>query len=883
MTLLQSAFINIINLSIAASFLMLAVILLRPFLKRVPRWLVCFLWALVAVRLVVPFSLESRWSLIPAWKVSVAQGEEVQTTGNRNQPSAYGTEDRRGGNALASTAKEGSAGQAASQNTDKTGEIQAGEKAGQAVIHENDGEKAVNSEEAPLDGVAAKPQDQWSTASAKSKEGQSESVQWQEIGSYIWLAVMIAMLAYVVISYARLRIRVRKSVPLKSNAAVKVWTSDAVTEPFVLGIFRPSIYIPSSVEEADREFVLCHELAHIKRGDYLWKPLGFLILCVYWFHPLCWISYLLFCRDVEMACDEKATKNFGKEERKNYCQTLLNLGSGSKSFLTGTVAFGENGTKSRVKAILDYRKPTFWVILVGVLACLALGIFFMTSPNGKEKPKESAKENAKENVYDQGTLLPEGEVILIDARSLPGDYHFSFSDSESIKKLKDYFDTLGLESDYPERAEDYSGMTWVLEFTYSDQRTETIYHSGNMFVRNMNGSKWYKMKYEQAEKLEELLGFEYPYIDVTDGEYDEIYDFMNYFMTFPVIWDFDQQNMSGAVDYFAQKWVWTDVTDLEYDADANAFSVDANIFAEKMGQYFVMSDSALKSINEKAAQGKLKIYADNNLPWFWGFSFGFDLAEKRDGGYYVHGYNAEITENRAKIDGALLLDANTDPFLEFSAMITRDEGDGKLRLKELSGLENGPGRKANVTQLSDGEMKELADFASEYFSGSILERYDVNDLSGVFDFAAQKILQTNPGAVREMDDGRCIVPLSELLNYVKQHFYLPKGYEKCLPMEGKEVYPCLSEDGVMFLKHENAESVELRLDLPTIQNERYYSVGVYNVDAETYRAKLAAEGKDRAAIETAVAEKYPFELAVICAVRDEYGKLRLLYYVPYYL
>ena len=517
---------------------------------------------------------------------------------------------------------------------------------------------------------------------------------------------------------------------------------------------------------------------------------------------------------------------------------------------------------------------------VMVLGC-ALLVGCARNPFGQSRESDP---KTTESVSQEDTkLLPEGEVILINAYSLPGDYHFSFSDNESIKNLKDYFDTLDLESDYPEKAEDYSGMTWVLEFTYSDQRTETIYHSGNMFVRNMNGSKWYKMKYEQAAKLEDLLGFEYHFYDVSDEEYNEICQFMNYFMTFPVAWDFDQQDMSGAVDYFAQKWVWTDVTDLEYDAEENAFSVDADVFAEKMGQYFVMSDSALKSMEGKAQQGRLKIYADKYLPWFWGFSFRFDIVDQRNGGYYVHGYNAEITENRARNDGTLLLGGNTDPFHEFSAVIVRDEGDGKLRLKELKGLENGPGHKANVSQLSDGEMKELADFASEYYGGPILEKYDLNDLSGVFDFAAQKILQTNPGAVREMDDGRCIVPLSELLNYVEQHFYLPKGYEKCLPMERKDVYPCLAEDGVIFLKHENADGFNLRLDPPTIQNERYYSFGVYNVDAETYRAKLAAEGKDSTAIETAVAEKYPFELAVLCAVRGEDGRLRLLYFMPYYL
>ena len=303
-------------------------------------------------------------------------------------------------------------------------------------------------------------------------------------------------------------------------------------------------------------------------------------------------------------------------------------------------------------------------------------------------------------------------------------------------------------------------------------------------------------------------------VTVSDAELSEIYDFMNYFMTFPVVWDFNQQSMSSAVDYFAQKWVWTDVTAMEYDAEAHAFYVNADDFAKEMGQYFVMSDSALKSIEARATQGRLEIWADKNLPWFWGFSFGIDRVEKKDGAYYVHGYNAEVTEKRARDDDILMLGGNTDPFLEFNAVVVRDDGDGKLRIKELDGLESGPGRKANVSQLSDADRKELADFASVYLSGPILEQYDLNDLSGVFDFAAQKILQMNPDVAWEMDDGRCIVPLSELLGFMEQHFYLPKGYEKCLPKEGegKADQPYLTGDDVVFLPRESAKETGKLID-----------------------------------------------------------------------
>ena len=320
-------------------------------------------------------------------------------------------------------------------STEKVWGNSSGEKDWKGISHESDSENPDRSKETMADDLTSKQNDQGSIAIAETKEHDSESVQGSVtiteksadeqaeeqsmmmpdksgkskeltgtnagtaatgermlsktvegvlliIGSDIWLAGIIAMLAYIVVSFVRMRSRLRTAVRLEVGADVKGWVSDAITEPFVLGIVRPRIYLPSMLEAGDLECVLCHEQAHIKRGDYLWKPFGFLILCVYWFHPLCWISYLLFCRDVEMACDEKATKNFSAQERKRYCQALLNISQGKRNFLIVTVDFGENGTKSRVKAVLAYRKPSFGVILAGMLAGLAVGFFFMTSPSG---------------------------------------------------------------------------------------------------------------------------------------------------------------------------------------------------------------------------------------------------------------------------------------------------------------------------------------------------------------------------------------------------------------------------------------------------------------------------------------------------------------------
>ena len=449
MTPLHSAFINIINLSIAASFLMLAVILLRPFLKRVPKWLVCALWALVAVRLMVPFSFESRWSLVPAWKVSVSHEDDLRTANNGNLPNAYESEVWQDESMAKHPSEDNDAEHAWDKSMEKVWENSLEENSWQASGHEIDGENAAYEEAATADEAASKQDEQWDMATSVTKEpdtesipkngasvcmdqqanGESEILPMQSgtdeseilvnesmlrrtlegllltVGSYVWLAGILTMLAYFIVSFVRLRLKVRMAVCLNINSKADVWECDAIAEPFVLGIVKPRIYLPPNFGEEDLECVICHERAHVRRGDYLWKPLGFLILCVYWFHPLCWISYLLFCRDVEMACDEKATKGFDMQGRKRYCQTLLNLSRGKQNFLIGTVAFGENGTKSRVKAVLNYKKPSFWVILAGILACLALGVFFMTnalsSENSEGDMSQTADASAEANMAEE--------------------------------------------------------------------------------------------------------------------------------------------------------------------------------------------------------------------------------------------------------------------------------------------------------------------------------------------------------------------------------------------------------------------------------------------------------------------------------------------------
>ncbi len=200
-----------------------------------------------------------------------------------------------------------------------------------------------------------------------------------EFGAYIWLIGVGLLLLYALFSYIRLRHTVRTAMPLKDN----VWICDEVKTPFILGVFRPHIYLPSDMDEATSELVLRHERAHLKRRDHLWKPLGFIILAVYWFNPVLWLSYILLCRDIELACDERVIRDMENTDKKAYSEALLSCSTSHRMISACPVAFGEVGVKKRIKSVLNYKKPAFWLIVVAVVVSIAVAVCFMTDPKGE--------------------------------------------------------------------------------------------------------------------------------------------------------------------------------------------------------------------------------------------------------------------------------------------------------------------------------------------------------------------------------------------------------------------------------------------------------------------------------------------------------------------
>lgn len=192
----------------------------------------------------------------------------------------------------------------------------------------------------------------------------------------VWLVGILLLLLYTIISYFRVKNKISTAIILRDN----IFQSENVVSPFVLGIIKPKIYLPFNMDEQDMEHVIAHEQAHIHRKDHLWKPFGFLVLTLHWFNPLMWLGYVLLCRDIELACDEKVVKEFNNEQKADYSQALLTCSVKRRVISACPLAFGEVGVKNRVKSVLSYKKPSFWIIVVAVIASIVVAVCFLTSP-----------------------------------------------------------------------------------------------------------------------------------------------------------------------------------------------------------------------------------------------------------------------------------------------------------------------------------------------------------------------------------------------------------------------------------------------------------------------------------------------------------------------
>lgn len=364
---MEAVFLKILNMSITASYLVLAVIIARIFLKKAPKFITVALWGLVALRLVCPFSLDSILSLIPSAQTVPSDIMYTQTP-----------------------------------------KIDSGISSVNTVVN--------------------------NVVMPSFKPDIADNVNPMQIvvfiASVVWVIGIVVMLLYTIISYARIRFKVREAVKLQNN----IFECDRIDTPFILGIIKPRIYLPSDMASDNREYVVAHEHAHLKRRDHLWKPLGFLLLTIYWFNPILWVAYVLLCRDIEFACDEKVIKQLGEQNKKSYSKALINCSAPRKMIAACPVAFGETGVKGRIKSVLNYKKPAFWVIIVAIVLSVVVSVCFMTNPATKII-------DLKDDRIDYSTIFDDAETILVEM----GGVQYSISYEEDIKEIKNQFEKIRIE------------------------------------------------------------------------------------------------------------------------------------------------------------------------------------------------------------------------------------------------------------------------------------------------------------------------------------------------------------------------------------------------------------------------------------------------------
>ncbi len=346
---MEAVFLKLVNMSITASYLVLAVIALRLVFRKAPKWIFCVLWGLVALRLICPFSLESVLSLIPA-------AEPLPSN-------------------IIYTAHP---------------EIQSGV----AVI-----DKAVN----PLLESSLTP------VSPAVSANPTQILSF--LLSRIWAIGAAGMLLYALVSFLLIYRRVATAIPVEKN----IKRSEFIDTPFVLGLVRPVIYLPACMVSEDTPYVIAHEQAHIRRRDHWWKPLGFALLSVYWFNPAMWVAYILLCRDIEAACDEKVIREMAQEGRRAYSTALLNCSISRRRIAACPLAFGEVGVKDRVKRVMNYKKPAFWVVLAAVVLGIVMAVCFLTNP--KEDLRFSAG-----NVTPRGLTLECKPKSALENLVFDGDF-----------------------------------------------------------------------------------------------------------------------------------------------------------------------------------------------------------------------------------------------------------------------------------------------------------------------------------------------------------------------------------------------------------------------------------------------------------------------------
>ena len=353
-------FLKVLNMSITAGWLILAVLCIRLLFRKIPKCMNCLLWGVVAFRLICPFSIESPFSILPG-------AEPIKS----------------------STVVEGEV-----QNYIPSIDSR-------LTIVENTINPMLTATFAYNESDSAAPLQAVTYAAG-----------------FVWGCGVILLIICAMVSAIKLHKLVREAVCVRGN----IYICDAVKSPFILGIVRPRVYLPSALGEREKEYVLAHESAHLKRKDHWWKVLGYLLLCIYWFNPLCWVAYSLLCKDIELACDEKVARDMTFHEKKEYSKVLLSCAGQRSLIMVCPLAFGEVGVKERVKSVLNYKKPTLWIVIATAVVLVILAVCFLTNPTREYQIKITIPAGSTEPLcYSDEEISPKGNTLTFYADEGLGD------------------------------------------------------------------------------------------------------------------------------------------------------------------------------------------------------------------------------------------------------------------------------------------------------------------------------------------------------------------------------------------------------------------------------------------------------------------------------
>lgn len=443
-----TVFLRVLNMSISASFLLAAVICLRFFVKKkLPKSIFCIFWAFAAVRLICPVMVESPLSLIPDRQFITERG--VLESGQRGP-----VRDR----------------------------VQ-----GVSPVSADSGETETSVKDAELRGESLAAS---AGGNAPGKEKAGEPFLWY-LG-VIWLCGIAAMVCYAVIS----DIRLRRLVAASAAAGEHIWQCDEIRTPFVLGVVRPRIYLPSDLDQKKVEYVLAHECMHLKRHDHWWKPFGFMILSIHWFNPLCWISYILFCRDIELACDEGVVRVKDEQYKKAYAEALLACSVRQGTVNACPLAFGETSVKERIGNVMSYKKPAFWVVLTAIAACMIVAVCFMTDPQKKGAQNAGAADAESGN----------GSIETEDETQGAADSQESGSRTEEVQgnpqgvRIEAGRDAEGIQQDVPSVVWEQAQQYVQAAFDQAKEAFENSSGTGSSYT------EWRIQKLEHCYTYENIAG-----------------------------------------------------------------------------------------------------------------------------------------------------------------------------------------------------------------------------------------------------------------------------------------------------------------------------------------------------------------------------------------